>query len=228
VQNSPTVLIIADDTGFARDLSARWQMERNAPAITFVSTELFLAAADVECDIVIVGPVRQGRLPNLLKRVDAGKHAVICVLESALDTNVTRSQWPRVTSLQKHEGWTDNLVLLASECLKRVALAARLKKAEHNASAAAAQATLGRYMLETRHDFNNSLTSVLGNAELLMIDCAGLPDLARDQIETIHEMSLHLHAVMQRFSSLAMEMQAVERQSQDETERLSHASYVIS
>jgi hypothetical protein len=29
---------------------------------------------------------------------------------------------------------------------------------------------------------------------------------------------------MQRFSSLAMEMQAAEKQSQDETERLSHAS----
>jgi signal transduction histidine kinase len=228
VQNSPTVLIIADDTGFARDLSARWQMERSAPAITVVSTDLFHAAADVECDLAVVGPVRQGRLPNLLKRVDTGKHAVICVVESALETNATRTQCPRVICLQRHEGWTDNLVLLASECLKRVGLTDRLKKAEHNASTAAAQAALGRYMLEARHDFNNSLTSVLGNAELLMMDCAGLPDLARDQIETIHEMSLHLHAVMQRFSSLAMEMQAVEKQSQDETERQSHASYVTS
>ncbi len=61
-----------------------------------------------------------------------------------------------------------------------------------------------------------------------MMDGASLPELARDQVETIHEMSLHLHAVMQRFSSLAMEMQAVEKQSQDETERASHASYVSS
>lgn len=228
MQNSPTVLIIADDTGFARDLSGRWQTERNAPAITVVTSELFHAAADVDCDLVIVGPVRQGRLPNLLQRVDTGRHPVICILESARDTHTARSQYPRVLCLQKHEGWTESLVLLAHECLKRVAMGARLRKAEQSASQAASNAALGRYMLEARHDFNNSLTSVLGNAELLMMDGDSLPEHARDQVRTIHEMSLHLHAVMQRFSSLAMEMQAVEKQSQDETERVSHASYVSS
>jgi signal transduction histidine kinase len=228
VQNSPTVLIIADDTSFARDLSGRWQMERNVPAITVVSTELFHAAAEVECDLVIVGPVRQGRLPNLLNRIESGKHSVICVLETSEETHTIRSQYPRTLCLQKHESWTESLVLLAHECLKRIALAARLRKAEHSAGTMASQAALGRYMLEARHDFNNSLTSVLGNAELLIMDCIGLPDHARDQVKTIHEMSLHLHAVMQRFSSIAMEMQAVEKQSQDETERVSHASFVSS
>lgn len=228
MQNSPTVLIIADDTSFARDLSGRWQMERNAPAITVVSTELFHAAAEVECDLVIVGPVRQGRLPNLLNRVDSGRHSVICVLETAQETHAIRNQHPRTLCLQKHESWTESMVLLAHECLKRIALAARLKKAEQSAAATASQAALGRYMLDARHDFNNSLTSVLGNAELLMMDCTDLPDHARDQVETIHEMSLHLHAVMQRFSSIAMEMQAIEKQSQDETERASHVSVVSS
>jgi signal transduction histidine kinase len=228
VQNSPTVLIIADDTSFTRDLSGRWQMERNAPAITVVSTELFHTAAEVECDVVIIGPLRQGRLPNLLKRVDSGKHSVICVLETSQETHTIRHQYPRTLCLEKHESWAESLVLLAHECLKRIALAARLKKAEQSAAMMASHAALGRYMLEARHDFNNSLTSVLGNAELLMMDCTGLPDHARDQVKTIHEMSLHLHAVMQRFSSLAMEMQAAEKQSQDETERVSHASFVNS
>lgn len=224
MQNSPTVLIVADDTGFARDLSARWQMERNAPAITVVSTELFHAAADVDCDLVIVGPVRQGRLLNLLKRVDNGKHPVIFISESAHEAHTARTQCPRVVNLQNYEGWPEGLLVLANECLKRVALVARVKKAEQGAASVASHAALGRYMLEARHDFNNSLTSVLGNAELLMMDDAGLPDHVRDQLGTIHAMSLHLHAIMQRFSSLAMEMQAAEKQSQDETERLSHAS----
>jgi signal transduction histidine kinase len=221
-------LIIADDTGFARDLSGRWQMERNAPAITVVTTELFHAAVEVDCDLVIIGPVRQGRLINLLKRVDTGKRAVICIFESAQEMHMARSQYTRVLCLQNHEGWTDGLVLLAHECLKRVALAARARKAEQGAAQAGSHAALGRYMLEARHDFNNSLTSVLGNAELLMMDGATLPDSVRDQLETIHEMSLHMHAIMQRFSSLAMEMQAVEKQSQDETDRAPHASYVSS
>lgn len=228
MQTSPTVLIIADDTGFARDLSGRWQMERNAPAITVVTTELFHAAVDVDCDLVIIGPVRQGRLINLLKRVDTGKRAVICIFANAQEMQMARSQYARVLCLQNQEGWTDGLVLLAHECLKRVALAARARKAEQSAAQVGSHAALGRYMLEARHDFNNSLTSVLGNAELLMMDGATLPDSVRDQLETIHEMSLHMHAIMQRFSSLAMEMQAVEKQSQDETERPSHASFVSS
>ena len=102
MQNSPTVLIIADDTSFTRDLSGRWQMERNAPAITVVSTELFHAAAEVECDLVIIGPVRQGRLPNLLKRVESGKHSVICVLETSQETHTIRNQYPRTLCLEKH------------------------------------------------------------------------------------------------------------------------------
>lgn len=226
MQNSPTVLMIADDPGFARDLSSRWQMEREAPAITVVSTELFHAAADVVSDLVIVGPVRQGRLPNLLKRVDTGKHPVICLFETANETRTSRGQYPRVLCLQKQEGWMEGLVLLAHECLKRVALTARVRKAEQSASLVTSHAALGRYMLDARHDFNNSLTSVLGNAELLMMDGGKLPEGIRDQLETIHEMSLHMHAIMQRFSSLAMEMQAVEKQSQDETQPVSHASYV--
>jgi len=226
LQTSPTVLIIADDTGFARDLSGRWQLERNAPAITVVTTELFHAAVDVDCDLVIIGPVRQGRLFNLLKSVDTGKRVVISIFESAQEMQAARSQFTRVLCLQKHEGWTDGLVLLAHECLKRVALIARTRKAEQSAAQVASHAALGRYMLEARHDFNNSLTSVLGNAELLMMDPSTLPDSVRDQLETIHAMSLHMHAIMQRFSSLAMEMQAVEKQSQDETERPSHASFV--
>lgn len=228
MQTSPTVLIIADDTAFARDLSGRWQVERNAPAITVITTELFHAAVEVDCDLVIVGPVRQGRLINLLKRVDTGNRAVICIFESAHEMQMARSQYTRVLCLQKHEGWTHSLVLLAHECLKRVAATVRARKAEQSAAQIASHAALGRYILEARHDFNNSLTSVLGNAELLMMDGAMLPDSVRDQLETIHEMSLHMHAIMQRFSSLAMEMQAVEKQSQDETERPSHASFVSS
>src|SRR5258707_2048907 len=34
-----------------------------------------------------------------------------------------------------------------------------------------------------------------------------------------HEMALHIHEIMQRFSSVASEMQMVEKQSQDETTR---------
>jgi hypothetical protein len=46
--------------------------------------------------------------------------------------------------------------------------------------------------------------------------------MARDQLETIHTMALNIHEIMQRFSSIAIEMQVAEKQSQAETPKPSH------
>lgn len=81
---------------------------------------------------------------------------------------------------------------------------------------------LGRYMIEMRHSVNNALTSVIGNADLLLSEPGQLSSQSRDQIRTIHAMALRLNEIMQRFSSLAMEMQAIEKESQAETDFASH------
>ena len=71
---------------------------------------------------------------------------------------------------------------------------------------------LGRYMLEMRHGLNNALTSLLGNSDLLLIEPGSLSAQARAQIETIRNMTLRIHEVMQRFSSLEKEMNVVAQQ----------------
>ena len=45
------------------------------------------------------------------------------------------------------------------------------------------QATLGRYVLEMRHNLNNALTSLLGNSELLLLEPGALSAEARPQVE---------------------------------------------
>jgi signal transduction histidine kinase len=199
--NSHVVLIITDDAAFPRDVLARWQTERTVPAFTVMSTELFQGAA--------------------LKSLDTGSHPVICVLETAARTHSIRTEYPRLLLIQQHESWLDALLLIAAECLKRVALTARVHKAEQTAAIQARNAALGRYMMDNRHGFNNLLTSVLGNSELLLAECEHLPEAARDQLDTIHRMALTMHEIMQRFSSIAIEMQVTEKPSQDETSRLS-------
>jgi signal transduction histidine kinase len=218
------VLIIADDPEFARTLVARWQAGRSTPELTVMSTELLSGALDAEFDMAVVGPLRTGRLEPVLKLVDRGAQPVISVVESSAQLASVRSNHPRVLAVLHQEALLDSLLVLAEECLRRVDLAERVRKAEQAAHSNANNAALGRYMLETRHDFNNSLTSVLGNAELLMIDGDTLPPLVRDQVETIHTMALHMHDVMQRFASMASEIQRDEKKSQDETRRLSHAA----
>jgi len=71
-------------------------------------------------------------------------------------------------------------------------------------------------MSEMRHSFNNALTSVLGNAELLMLQSAALEPAMREQLETLHAMTLRLHEMMQRFTSLELEMQCAEKTARSE------------
>jgi signal transduction histidine kinase len=79
---------------------------------------------------------------------------------------------------------------------------------------------LGRYMLDMRHGLNNALTSLLGNSDLLLIEPGSLSAQARGQIETIRNMTLRIHEVMQRFSSLEKEMNVEAQQAARESGRL--------
>jgi len=222
VQNSHVVLIIADDAAFPRDLLGRWQTERIVPAFTVMSTELFHGAALGNFDVAIIGPVRNGRISSILKSMETGSYPVICILETTSEVHRLRAEYPRLLLMQQHENWLDTLLLLASECLKRVDLTARVRKAEQASAMNGRNAALGRYMLENRHGLNNLLTSVLGNAELLLLESDSLREAAREQVETIHTTALTMHEIMQRFSSIAVEMQVAEKPSQDETSQASH------
>ncbi len=109
------------------------------------------------------------------------------------------------------------VVQLGSEILRRLEAEAHMCEAEQEAAAAKRNATLGRYMLEMRHGLNNALTSILGNAELLLLEPGALTAHERDQIETVHSMAVRLHEIMQRFSSLETELKFAEKKSQGET-----------
>ncbi len=61
-------------------------------------------------------------------------------------------------------------------------------------------------MLDMRHSLNNALTSILGNSELLLLEPGALSAEHRDQVTTLHSMSLRIHEIVQRFTSLEMEM----------------------
>jgi len=65
-----------------------------------------------------------------------------------------------------------------------------------------------------RHNLNNALTSVLGNSDLLLIEPGSLSAHTRAQIETIRNMTLRIHEIMQRFSSLEKEMNVVAQQAE--------------
>jgi signal transduction histidine kinase len=219
-----SVLIIADDVEFSRSVVARWQAERNVPGFTLVSGELWGNAAAAEWGMAIVGPMREGRLDAVLLALEPGAATVVYVAPDGTAGPPVRDQYPRILVLQQNDGWLDALMLVAQEGLRRAEAVERARRIEKVMAQNQRHATLGRYMLEMRHSFNNALTSVLGNAELLLLEPGALSAATREQIETIHSMALRMHEIIQRFSSLDAEMQFAEKSSQPETKLVSQAA----
>jgi len=217
--NHLSVLIVSDDTEFARTIAARWQAERNAPEITLATSDVWNPVSASGYHLVIVGPVRSGKPFSILAEASAlPGTAAIYVAQEEKDVPTLQAEHPNLLVVPQHDGWVGTLVLVSTEALRRVEAAGRAQRAERLVLASERDATLGRYMLEMRPSVNNALTSVLGNADLLLLEPGEISGQSREQIRAIHTMALRLNEIMQRFSSLVSEMRAGEKVSQGETE----------
>jgi signal transduction histidine kinase len=219
---TPTVLIISDDADFSRRITARWQMERTVPTFTLLSGELWPRFAVDVFDVAIVGELRRDLLSVVLEPLHSTGQPIFCVCQNAATAQLIRERWPRTSILRPGDSletshWLETLVLAASEAVHRSRAENRARAAEFTCAALERQATLGRYMLEMRHSLNNALTSVLGNSDLLLLEPGSLSAQTRAQIETIRNMTLRIHEIMQRFSSLEKEMNVVARQAEKDS-----------
>jgi hypothetical protein len=217
--NQASVLIVSDETEFARTVVARWQAERHVPEITLATSDVWHEASALNYQLVIVGPVRDGKSSAILSSLEVSRGtAAVYVTEDTRDISRLRAEHPHLLVVPREDGWIGMVILISTEALRRVEAVGRGQRAERLALDSQSHATLGRYMLEMRPSVNNALTSVLGNADLLLLEPGQISPVCRDQIRTIHTMALRLNEIMQRFSSLATEMRAGEKESQLETD----------
>ena len=214
--HQPTALIISDDVEFSRRVTARWQKEANVPAFTLLSGALWPRFAVDTFDVAIVGDLRRDMLSVVLEPLHSTARPIFCVFQDHQTAQLARERWPRISVLRRDENWLEVLVLAGCEAVHRARAEARARAAELNCAALERQATLGRYMLEMRHNLNNALTSVLGNSDLLLLEPGTLSGPARAQIETIRNMTLRIHEVLQRFSSLEKELNVAALQGERE------------
>jgi signal transduction histidine kinase len=214
-----SVLIVSDDTEFARTVAARWQAERRVPEITLTTSDVWHTTSAEGYNLVIVGPVRNGNASAILSALSAyPATAAVYVSGDTRDASQFAAEHANILVLPHEDGWMGTLMLVAGEALRRAEAVARAQRAERLSIESHRHAVLGRYMLEMRPRVNNALTSVLGNADLLLLEPDQMPPEAREQIRTMHTMALRLNEIMQRFSSVAAEMRAGEKESQAETE----------
>jgi signal transduction histidine kinase len=220
--NHSSVLIVSDDTEFARTIAARWQAERHSPEITLATSDVWNPTSAAGYDLVIVGPVRGGRPSSILAALSVSPGtAAVYVAEEGKELPSVQAEHPNLVIVQRQDGWVGTLILVSIEALRRVEAVHRAQRAEQLVLANQRDATLGRYILEMRPSVNNALTSVLGNADLLLLEPGQASGQSREQIRAIQTMALRLNEIMQRFSSLVTEMRAGEKESQAETKEAS-------
>lgn len=222
-----SVLIVSDEIEFGRTVAARWRAEVQSPEITLVTGDIWESVDVPGHDLVIIGSVRERVRRNIFSALKAASaQTTIYVSCEEKDAASIRTEFPQVLVMRQEYGWLEALIVVSREVLRRLEALRRARRAESVALACEREAMLGRYMLEMRPSVNNALTSVLGNADLLLLDAEQSSPEGRQQIQTIHAMVLRLSEIMQRFSSLASEMRLSERESQIETELLSQHSTV--
>lgn len=211
-------LIVTDDADFARLLTACWQLERQLPGLSVVTSELWDNGDPVACDLIVVGPLKEQRPSELLAAIAPSTAVILCAPSDANELGSLRKRYPRLLHVPLREDWAQVVLLVAGESLRRTEALRLAKQAEQRAAQNANDAVLGRYMTDMKHSVNNAMTSLLGNAELLLLEPGELSSQSLLQIKTIHTMALRINEIMQRFSSLASEMRDVETPSQAETE----------
>lgn len=213
-----SVLILTDETEFANLLTSCWQTERQAPRITVLTSGLWKNHEQAGHDLVVIGPLDNENLSPILRSLDPASAVILCVPPASRALGQLRTRYPRFVHVPLREDWAQSLLLVAGESLRRAEALRLAKQAERRAQQSEQFATLGKYMLEMKHSVNNALTSMLGNAELLLLEPGQFSAQSLTQIKTIHSMAMRINEVMQRFSSLATEMKDAENASQAETE----------
>jgi hypothetical protein len=225
--NRPTVLILASDPAFSREVTANWPQDAaphsNAPEFIVLDEGFSRDLKGSHYDLAIADASSVGRnddknedkhklLNKDLKQslAAAGKPAIMIHSDPSLDFYNIHGA---VLELRREPGlWPSIAGLVGREILRRRQAESCAREAEKICAAAQAEATLGRYMVEMRTNVNNALTTVLGNAELLVLE-PGLPATVLAQADTIRNMALRLHEVFQRFSSIEKELSVAARES---------------
>jgi hypothetical protein len=168
--------------------------------------------------VVIVGPLTDEITEALLEALaEQSASAVIFVSLNERILGQVAHYHPNVVTIARLEDWAGAVTVAAGEALGRSEAVAEPDTETEDKIEEQRCAALGRYMLEARPRWNNALTSVLGNADLLLLEPAMLPEAARDQIQAIQMMALRLNEIMQRFSTIDAELRNGETTSQAET-----------
>src|SRR4029077_15149291 len=98
---------------------ACWQAERQAPAITVLGSDLWSEHGEIDHELVVVGALRDGKLPAVLKSLASASALILCAAADSREFSQLRPRYPRLVYIPLREDWTQTLLLVAGESLRR-------------------------------------------------------------------------------------------------------------
>ena len=122
------ILIVSEEPEFVRALSARWRVEKDFPSITAVSTNVSELANPSGYALIIVGPLRDGTV--LPSAPTLHLDSTVCAVGDAgslVSIHAKHADW---LLLPEYPGWTDALLSVAREVLRRTSAERRAREAE--------------------------------------------------------------------------------------------------
>lgn len=201
-------LIVSDDPSFVASIVERWGADAQSPSLQIVGSGACAAYQAELFAFVLIGGLPANICTQVLATFRPSKSPLILVGCEDVTLTAAERNSSRVLTVPVIPSWRDLLLATAGEVARRSDAQARARRAERENAELRCDATLGRYIIDTRHNLNNALTSVLGNAELLLLDEEKISVSERKQIETIRLMAVRMHETLQRFSSLEKELRA--------------------
>jgi len=211
------VIILSSSEDAARDIVARWQGQYEGPNIHVLGKGHLAATLSVTTQTLVVIGASVEQREEVLHTLENRHIPTFCILKDGESLSGLLQKYPALLVFPESPEGADALVRTGNHVLRRLIAESKIEQTEASLQNLNSQAQLGRYIIDIRHNFNNCLTAVLGNAELLLMENGNLPPHYKDQLDTILSMALRMHQMMQRFSSLETEMQFAERHSHSET-----------
>ena len=222
--NQRKIAILSDDASFPSQICERWQCERVVPAFTVLRGESARALTPESMDLAVIDLSRADAHRAVRRACELSGKPLLLICGDSETMQSVRREAPRALVLMRNGNWPDFVVVLALEALRRVDAVHRADHAEQVSALLKCHATLGQYVIEMRHSLNNALTSVLGNSELLLLEPGAFTAGVRSQLDTIRNMALRMHEILQRFSSLEKELTFVEQHVVKEQKRRPQAA----
>ena len=218
------VIILSVQEDIAREVTARWRdPQAEQPNVKLLTHGHVAASHTVSMQTIVVAGPELEQKPEVLSNLELRQIPTLYILGGDETSEGMAKKFPSLHVFPGTSEGLNSLVRTGGLIQRRLSAEFRAEKSAAELQVLTSQAQLGRYIIDVRHNFNNCLTAVLGNAELLLMENGNLPVPIKDQLDTILSMALRMHQMMQRFTSLETEMQFADKHSHGDTKAEKHA-----